>query len=54
MEDKKIILKLSIDTEICSVIEYFKIFLNRMYMCQSAAHYLGSGFSLEINDTVLM
>lgn len=54
VEDKKIILKLSIDTEICSVIEYFKIFLNRMYMCQSAAHYLGSGFSLEINDTVLM
>ncbi len=54
IENKKIILKLRIDTEICSVIEYFKIFLNRMYMCQSAAHYLGTQFSLCINDTVLM
>jgi Uncharacterized conserved protein len=54
IENKKIMLKLKIDTEICSVIEYFKIFLNRMYMCQAAAHYLGTQFSLNINDTVLM
>ncbi len=54
VENKKIVLKLIIDTEICSVIEYFKIFLNRMYMCQSAAHYLGTQFSLCINNTVLM
>ncbi|MEG1710229.1 MAG: HD domain-containing protein [Clostridia bacterium] len=54
IDEKKIMLKLKIDTEICSVIEYFKIFLNRMYMCQAAAHYLGTQFSLNINETVLM
>lgn len=54
IKDKKLELKLTIDTEICSVIEYFKVFLNRMYMCQSAAHYLGSTFSLNINNTILM
>jgi len=53
-DDGKIVLKIKIDTEICSVIEYFKIFLNRMYMCQAAAHYLGTQFSLNINDTFLM
>ncbi|MDD4290734.1 MAG: HD domain-containing protein [Clostridia bacterium] len=51
---ENITLKLTIDTEICSVIEYFKIFLGRMYMCQSAAEFLQTKFKLIINDSVLM
>lgn len=54
VENKTIVLKLTVDTSICSVIDYFKIFLNRMYMCQTAAQYLGMRFSLSVNDTVLM
>lgn len=52
--DRAVKLELIIDTDICSVIEYFKIFLNRMYMCQSAAHTLHTRFMLVINNTVLM
>ena len=36
-ENKKIYLKLKIDTEICPVIKYFEIFLDRMLMCKKAA-----------------
>lgn len=47
-------LKLVIDTQICPVIEYFKIFTVRMFMCKSACELLGAKFSLVINETVLM
>lgn len=47
-------LELLIDTQICPVIEYFKIFLTRMFMCQGASEFLGVHFSLVINGNVLM
>ena len=52
--NKKIYLKLKIDTEICPVIKYFEIFLDRMLMCKKAASYLDVWFHLEINGTVLL
>ena len=54
MENKKIYLKLKIDTEICPVIKYFEIFLDRMLMCKKAASYLDVWFHLEINGAVLL
>lgn len=51
---KEIILKLKIDTDICPVIKYFEIFLQRMLMCKNAASYLGVWFHLEINGSTLL
>ena len=46
-------LKLKIDTEIGSVMDYFEIFLSRMNMCRRAAGKLGLAFELSINGLVL-
>ena len=51
---KEVILRLKIDTEICPVIKYFEIFLQRMLMCKNAASYLGIWFHLEINGSTLL
>ena len=51
---KKIVLDLHIDTSVCSVMDYFEIFLTRMLMCRRAAAYLGSRFELIINDLKVM
>lgn len=51
---KEVILKLEIDTEICPVIKYFEIFLDRMLMCKNAANYLDIWFHLEINGATLL
>lgn len=51
---KEVILRLKIDTEICPVIKYFEIFLDRMLMCKNAASYLGVWFHLEINGSTLL
>lgn len=53
-ENREIFLKLKIDTEICPVIKYFEIFLNRMLMCKRAAAYLNVWFHLEINGAILL
>lgn len=45
----RISLELTIDTTICSVMEYFEIFLSRVLFCQRAAKYLGHNFVLFIN-----
>ncbi len=47
-------LLLTIDTEICPVVDYFEIFLNRMILCRKAAEKLGLGFRLTINGNRLM
>jgi len=47
-------LELTIDTHICPVIEYFKIFIERMFMCQGASEKFGAHFSLMINGNILM
>lgn len=54
-EGEKIIsLNVTIDTAICSIMEYFEIFLQRMLMCRRAAEFLGCEFKLNINDTPLL
>ena len=49
-----IILELTIDTNISSVMEYFEIFLSRMIMCRKAAEKLGLQFRLIINEQQLI
>ena len=49
-EAKTFTLKIVIDTEICSVMDYFEIFLERMILCKKAAKKLGLEFRLIIND----
>ena len=54
-EDKKrLILELTIDQQISSIMEYFEIFLDRMKLCQRAAAFLGVGFGLRINGAELL
>ena len=48
-EGGKISLNLQIDEEICTMFEYFDIFLGRMMMCRSAAEMLGAKFRLTVN-----
>ena len=47
-------LSLEIDTHVCSVMDYFEIFLTRMLMCRRAAAFLGAEFDLIINDLKIM
>lgn len=49
-----LILRLTIDTDISSVMEYFEIFLDRMLLCKKAALYLGLKFELIINGTNIL
>ena len=49
LTEKEICLTLAIDTEVCAVIEYFEIFMDRMLLCRSAAEKLGLHFALVIN-----
>ena len=53
-EDRVIILRLKIDTDICPVMEYFEIFLERMVLCKKSAARLDCSFELIINDTRLL
>ena len=52
--EKTITLDLTIDTEICSVMEYFEIFLSRMELCQRAAEFFGAKFCLLTNGLKVM
>lgn len=49
VKDSHILLKLRIETEMCTVMDYFEIFLGRMILCRKAAEKLGLQFWLEIN-----
>ena len=53
-EEKTIILRMKIDTEICAVMDYFEIFLDRMMLCKKSADYLGLKFELLINHSRLL
>ncbi|MCL1896525.1 MAG: HD domain-containing protein [Clostridiales bacterium] len=53
-EKRMIVLTLQIDTEICPVMDYFEIFLDRMVLCRKSADYLHCDFELIINDTRLL
>lgn len=53
-EKQTITLKLAIDTTICSIMEYFEIFLSRMMLCKKAAEYFNLEFKLLINEQILL
>ena len=48
-EEKKISLNLQVDESICTMYEYFDIFLGRMMMCRGAAEMLDAKFRLSVN-----
>lgn len=49
-----ITLNLQIDEEICTMYEYFEIFLGRMMMCRRAAELLGTRFKLTANGSKVL
>ena len=53
-EAKTITLTLTINTEVCAVMDYFEIFLDRMILCRRAAELFGLTFKLEVNGSVLL
>ncbi len=50
LKKRKIILELRIDERICTMFDYFDIFLDRMTMCSKAARIFDAKFSLVVND----
>lgn len=53
-EKHLISLNLQIDEEICTMYEYFEIFLGRMMMCRKAAELLGAKFKLTANGSKVL
>ena len=53
-EKKVITLNLIVDEEICTMYEYFEIFLGRMMMCRRAAEMLGMKFKLRVNGSKVL
>ena len=54
LEEKIISLNLQIDETICTMYEYFEIFLGRMMMCRGAADMLGARFVLKVNGSKVL
>ena len=54
LEKRVISLNLQIDEKICTMYEYFEIFLGRMMMCRSAADMLGATFKLKANGVKIL
>ncbi len=54
VEERKVTLRLQIDTEICPVLNYFQIFMDRTMMSKYAAKFLNIWFELIINNTKLL
>lgn len=53
-EQKTITLRLTINQEYSTIMDYFEIFLNRMILCRKAADRLGLRFQLRINNQALL
>lgn len=53
-ETKVITIKMEIDTEVSSVMDYFEIFLNRMITCRKAADFFGMKLKIRANEMVLL
>ena len=51
---RTVTLSLSINTEVCAVMDYFEIFMGRMLLCRKAAEKLGLQFKLMINEQQLI
>lgn len=54
VENKKITLELEIDESICTMYDYFDIFLERMLLSRAAAEMLGAKFSLRVNGNKVL
>ena len=54
LEKKVISFNLQIDESICTMYEYFEIFLGRMMMCRNAADMLGASFKLKANGVKVL
>ena len=53
-KQRRVMLKLTIDTKLCPVLDYFEIFMDRTMMSKYAAKYLNIWFELVINETKLL
>ncbi|MCQ4768893.1 HD domain-containing protein [Intestinimonas massiliensis] len=53
-DSKTFTLSLSINTEVCAVMDYFEIFLQRMLLCRKAAGFFDLTFKLDINGLTLL
>ncbi|MCL6479405.1 MAG: HD domain-containing protein [Peptococcaceae bacterium] len=53
-ERRTITMDLTINIDICPVMEYFEIFLTRMMLCRRAAGFLNCNFELIINGSKLL
>ena len=53
-EKRKLRLEIEVDEEICTMYEYFDIFLGRMLMCRAAAEMLNAKFSLVVNGSKVL
>ena len=53
-EKTEVDLKLTVDTQYSSVMDYFEIFMERMILCRKAAEKLGLRFKLYINEQQLI
>ena len=49
VEKQVILLEIELDEGICSILDYFEIFLQRMLMCKRAAEMLGMKFKMKAN-----
>lgn len=54
MEKKVISLNLQVDEQMCTMYEYFEIFLGRMMMCRRSAEMLGAKFKLTVNGSKVL
>lgn len=53
-ERRAVTMDLSIDINICPVMEYFEIFMTRMMLCRRAANFLKCNFELIVNESRLL
>ena len=53
-DNKQIVLNLVVDESICTMYEYFDIFLGRMQMCRHAAEILDARFRLMVNGVKIL
>lgn len=53
-EEKVITLNIELDDSICSVLDYFEIFLSRMVMCRRAAEMLSCTFRMNANGAKVL
>ena len=54
LDERAVNLTLDIDTEVCPVMDYFEIFLERMLLCRRAAGFFSLKFGLVINGVKLL